>query len=287
MVFPKLTDSSVAKFDFIDLGDCFRLVACSIKVIMTKGSSGMRIEWIIEPDDILRAKAFVSEHVNKPFVQDRIHTNLRDNKPPVKQSDVWKILVGCLLTSQQRSGPNAPVSRFMRNFGLPYESCCNETNLEAFCLRILKEFGGLRMSVKISQQLAQNFSFLNDGGWKPTLAHLNEVRVHPSPHVERTAADYLADNLKGIGPKQSRNLLQWLGLSKFEIPIDSRITRWMNKFGFPVRLTANALSDRAYYCFVSEGIQRLSEACEIEPCILDAVIFVSYDGDAWTEETLA
>src|SRR3712207_8726784 len=36
------------------------------------------------------------------------------------------------------------------------------------------------------------------------------------------------DSLKGFGPKQSRNLLQGLGLTRYEIPIDIRITRWFN-----------------------------------------------------------
>jgi hypothetical protein len=77
-----------------------------------------------------------------------------------------------------------------------------------------------------------------------------------------------------------------LGLSRFEIPIDSRITKWLNSFGSPVRLTANAVADPAYYDFVSDGFQRLSEACEIVPCVLDAAIFSSFDGDGWTEENL-
>jgi hypothetical protein len=73
----------------------------------------------------------------------------------------------------------------------------------------------------------------------------------------------LADNLTGIGPKQSRNLLQGVGLSQWETPIDSRITKWLNQFGFPLRLSANALSDRNYYNLVSEGFQRLCQASGI------------------------
>jgi hypothetical protein len=77
-----------------------------------------------------------------------------------------------------------------------------------------------------------------------------------------------------------------LGLTRYEIPIDSRITRWLNAFGFPVKLTAVVLQDRNYYNFVSEGFQRLCEACEIAPCVLDAAIFASYDKDLWTEENV-
>jgi hypothetical protein len=96
----------------------------------------------------------------------------------------------------------------------------------------------------------------------------------------------MEDKFKGFGPKQSRNLLQGLGLSRFEIPIDSRITKWLNAIGFPLKLTANALQDRNYYNFVSDGFQKLCEACEIMPCVLDAAIFSSFDEGKWTEENV-
>ena len=33
----------------------------------------------------------------------------------------------------------------------------------------------------------------------------------------------MSERLAGFGPKQARNLLQGLGLTRYEIPIDSRI----------------------------------------------------------------
>lgn len=112
------------------------------------------------------------------------------------------------------------------------------------------------------------------------------VRLDSTPATERQAAEFFAKHLKGFGPKQSRNLVQGLGLSRFEIPIDSRITKWLNVFGFPVKLTANTLADRNYYNFVSDGFQRLCEACEVMPCVLDAAIFSSFDKGGWTEDNV-
>jgi len=71
-----------------------------------------------------------------------------------------------------------------------------------------------------------------------------------------------------------------LELTRYEVPTDSRITRWLNEFGFPVTISADALSDRNYYRFVSEGIRELCDACRIYPCLLDAAIFSSYDEEA-------
>ena len=99
-------------------------------------------------------------------------------------------------------------------------------------------------------------------------------------------AKYIQDRFDGFGPKQSRNVLQALGLTRYEIPIDSRITDWLNEFGFPVRLSGDALSDRNYYNFVSDGIQILCEKCDVFPCVLDAAIFSSKDGDGWTKDNI-
>jgi hypothetical protein len=171
-------------------------------------------------------------------------------------------------------------------FPLSYEICRRQEDLAVFAHGVLGKFGGLRRTSKISGELADNMAFLEKDGWKDALALLDDVRMNPTPETERRAADYLADNLKAIGPKQSRNLLQCAGVSKWETPIDSRITKWLNEIGFPLRLSANALADRNYYNLVSEGFQKLCAASKIAPCVLDAAIFASYDGDGWTEENV-
>jgi hypothetical protein len=95
--------------------------------------------------------------------------------------------------------------------------------------------------------------------------------------METEAADFIDSHLKGFGPKQSRNLLQNLGLTRYGVPIDSRTTKWLNDFGFPVTLSATAMADLDYYRFVSEGFRELCDACGIYPCLLDAAIFSSFD----------
>ena len=75
---------------------------------------------------------------------------------------------------------------------------------------------------------------------------------------------------------ESRLLLQTMGLTKYEIPVDSFVSEWLNDFGFPVRLSSNALQDRHFYHFVSEGIQLLCNKAGIYPCVLDAAIHEYY-----------
>lgn len=248
----------------------------------------MRLLWEFDPEDIARVRAFYEEHCDNPFVKARIATNLRADKPPISKDEFWDRMAGCLLTTQQRSGPRSPVTMFLltKPFPLNYSSCAKQDDLAEFARTVLTDFGGLRRSTIIGKELAENISFLRDGGWEPTLGHLDDLRANSSPETEKRVAAFIDDNFKGFGPKQSRNLLQALGLSKFEIPIDSRITKWLNAVGFPVKLTANALQDRNYYNFVSDGFQKLCEACDITPCVLDAAIFSSFDEGKWTEENV-
>ena len=246
----------------------------------------MTIDWLIEPEKIVGVKAFVAKHQGSSLVQHRIKQNLRSDKPPISKPEFWERHVGCLLTSQQKSGPNSPSTQFngSKPFPLSYEVCHQEADVEAFCLAIFKNFGGLRFTANISRSIAANLHFLNDGGWEQTLSHLEAVRLHSNPTSELQAANFLADSLQGIGPKQSRNLLMSLGLSRFETPIDSRIANWLNDYGFPIN--AKALSNRTYYSLVSSAFQKLSTACGVEPFILNTAIFVSYDGDEWTSENV-
>lgn len=245
----------------------------------------MKITWEIDADDVSRVRAFYEQHRDNWFVRNRIRCNLCRDKPPITVDAFWEFLVGCLLTTQQPSGPGRSVHRFIRTrpYPLPYRACRKQDDLATHALGVLKRFGGIRRTITIGHELAANMAYLKDGGWKATQGHLEGVRLTGTPAVEREAALFLARHFKGLGPKQSRNLLQWAGLSRHEVPIDSRITRWLNAFGFPFKLSAGPLSDPNYYNLVSDGFQRLCQACKIEPCVLDAAIFASYDGDAWTE----
>ena len=248
----------------------------------------MKIVWDIDAGDIARVKQFFDLHRGNPFVRGRIATNLRDHKPPVTKELFWEVMIACLLTTQQRSGPGSPVTRFISSspFLLRHEVCRGQTDLDVFVTRVLSEFGSLRRSTTIGREAKANSAYLEDGGWQATSEVLEQVRLHPCPEAERDAARFVDEKFKGFGPKQSRNLLQGLGLSRYEVPIDSRITKWLNEFGFPIRLTASALADRNYFEFVSDGFQRLAEACGIAPCVLDAAIFSSFDDGGWTEENL-
>lgn len=257
-------------------------------MLLAEGVGTMKVIWQIDSEDIAKVKDFFDRHKDNAFVKMRIATNLKDDKPAVTREAFWEVMISCLLTTQQRSGPGSSVTRFIltKPFPLHHALCCEQADLDSFVTKVLSDFGGLRRSTMIGREAKANATYLHNGGWQETSPVLEAVRMHPSPETERNAARFIDDHYQGFGPKQSRNLLQGLGLSRFEVPIDSRITKWLNDFGFPVKLTANALSDQNYFEFVSDGFQRLAAAGGIAPCVLDAAIFSSFDGDGWTEENV-
>lgn len=248
----------------------------------------MKHTWTIEETDIKKVKAYLNLRRDDLFVRQRIEWNLRDDKPPVKKEDFWQQMVACLLTTQQRSGPTSAVTRFIRTspFPLAYKACLGQSNVEQFAKGRLTKFGGLRRTNLLAGEIAWNLKALEDGLWEQTLDTLGTLRANKDVGPEREAAEFIDDKFAGFGPKQARNLLQSLRLTRHEIPIDSRITKWLNDFDFPVRLSASALADPNSYCFVMDGFQTLCRACEVAPCVLDAAIFASFDGGGWTEENI-
>ena len=175
----------------------------------------------------------------------------------------WEILVGCLLTTQQKSGPGKPVTRFINTcpYPLPYQTCCERDDLAEFALGVFKKFGGLRRTTGIGKELAANIGYLKDGGWSEPLKGWRTYDSSP-PQMLSEMPPISWRIIQRAGPEQSRNLLQWTGLSCYEIPIDSRITRWLNDFGFPFKVSMKALSDRNYFNLVSEGFRNSVKPAE-------------------------
>jgi hypothetical protein len=248
----------------------------------------MRIGWQVDADDVARIRAFVDRYRNDAFVQSRIEHNVAHPATSVALDRFWEALVECLLTTWARSGPDSPNARLLRTkpFPLSYAFCASQSDVVNGTLAVLQSFEGIRRYHIISKQLAASCDRLAHGLWGETQDVLATLVNFHAPEAERRAAAFIDEHFAGFGPKQSRNLLQGLGLTQFEIPVDSRIVKWLRDFGFPVPLSAFALSDESYYNLTSDGIQALCQAAGILPCILDAAVFTSYDNGGWTRENV-
>lgn len=247
----------------------------------------MKLLWQIEDSDISKAKLFFEANKDSAFVSNRIERNIKKAIPQFSNDIFWEAMISCLLTTQQRSGPNSAITKFTctKPFPLNYSACKTSADPKAFTESILTNFGGIRRAKTIGEEIQANFNWLENGGWGTIDEMVKQLSGNQTMDMERKSAKIVIDNLKGFGPKQSRNLLQALGLTKYEIPIDSRITKWLTTFGFPIKLSATALGDENYYNFVQDGFQKICEACDVFPCVMDAVIFSSFD-EEWPEDKL-
>jgi len=249
----------------------------------------MRVSWEVTAEDVAKIRAFLVSREDDPLVRSRVARNLAPSKPEMARSTVWYRIIACLLSTQQRSGPTSATTRFLRQRPFPfgYDVVVAAPDARGLVRDVLAGFGGIRRLNRVADEVDDNLSILEGGLWSHLLATMDGLRSGPTtPQRERVAAEWIDRHLAGFGPKQSRNLLQSLGLTRYEVPIDSRTVGWLERVGFPVPLSAKALADAGYYAFVSEGIQRLCAACEVYPCVLDAAIFTDADGGNWTEADL-
>lgn len=243
----------------------------------------MKINWEISQADLEKVKKVVADNENA-FVSARRLRNVQRQNIVLNKNALIKTMIMCLLTSQQRSGPNSLVGRFLRlaPFPITIQKLKATKNVEEFIKYTLRQNSLTRYVNRISTFFASNHRKLVESNWT-IIKKLEDLKISDSKTTERKVADNLANEFAGFGPKQARNFLQALGLTKYEIPIDSRIITWLNDFGFPVTLASAPLGDKGYYHFVLDGIQELCQKAEIYPCILDAAIFSSFDKNEWTE----
>jgi len=247
----------------------------------------MKLSWQIEEDDIQKVKSFYEVQKDNTFVLNRIERNVKKNLPKFTKELFWEAMISCLITTQQRSGPNSSVTKFIctKPFPLNYQKCKLTDEIQTTVEETITAFGGLRRGKTIGEEVEFNFRWLESGGWNIINDIVEDIINNQTIKTERKSAELIIDNLKGFGPKQSRNLLQSIGLTKYEIPVDSRITKWLTAFGFPIKLSATALSDKNYYNFVLDGFQIICEASGVFPCVMDAAIFSSFD-EEWPEDKL-
>jgi len=254
------------------------------------------LTWTIPEQQLSAIKDFYMQHADRPMVQRRRQKNVVCEGRDFSRDAFIKVMLSCLCTSRQLSGPNDRVAQFFRRHPFPItEQYCN-INQPFLAERLKSELSGagIRFTNKIPAHFAENLRRLENSNWQL----LQELRDHipndaADEEWERRMARSISMKknpygfkLKGFGPKQSRNLLQIMGVSRFEVPLDSRFTNWLHQQGFLYQLTDNELQSSALYEIVVDAVKELSQQIGVYPCLLDAAVFSSVDGDGWTIENL-
>lgn len=243
----------------------------------------MPLAWNITDAEVAKVKAYVASRLNDGLVRNRIKCNLEHRPTSIDRTDVWHNHIYCLMTTQQKSGPEAAVTRFVNldPFPLSLDKCRESSDLRELVLRELTAFGGIRRGPTIAGEAQANIEWFDDQWWPKVDEVLRSLIGADDPKAERLAAHFIDSEFKGFGPKQARNLLQMLGLSRYEIPLDSRVANWFNAFGFGVSIDKKMLPYVGPYEALSDKIMELCRRAEVYPCVLDAAAFASFDGDGW------
>lgn len=240
----------------------------------------MDIKWQITTDDKACVKAIIEKQRNTALLRDRHERNLAETKPNVTKERLWQTMVCMRLTTLAASGPASKLATFqsLAPFPVAYDAMCKQESREDFIRSTLSTHKVGTHRKKISKELAKAFELLEDHEWERALGQCNRlIRLEPR-ETEAEVANYISDTFDGFGPKQSRNVLQDLGLTRYEIPIDSRVTNWLNdELKLPFKVTSTALSDRHCYKLILDAVCKLCEECGTVPCVLDASIFSAKD----------
>jgi len=256
-----------------------------------------QVNWEFSKEETSNVLRIVDKQGNNPFVKKRRDQNVVEAEISITADQFWNAHLAALLTSQQRSGPESHVSQFLKEeiHSVSLDQCRDVKDIGEYVSEVLEEHGGIRYYNNIGEACERNFERLDGGGWDELwgeLENLIEIRKREPRDsdyvVEREVATYLSEGFAGegfhrVGSKQARNILQILGLTRFEIPLDSRITKWLNtNLELPYHVSGSGLSNSEYYHFIMDIVQDSCSTADVLPCIFDAAVFSSYDTN-WTQ----
>lgn len=127
----------------------------------------MKLKWQVEKSELQRLDAFRSAMRMHKFVSRRRARNVeRSQKLVLDTPEIWRVHLGCLLTTQQRSGKGSRVSVLLcaRPFPLGYDACIAARSCEKLIQGELKQ-RGIRRAPTIARAAALNLHLLEAGGW--------------------------------------------------------------------------------------------------------------------------
>jgi hypothetical protein len=102
----------------------------------------MKINWNISQTDIEIVKKVIADNKNS-FLQARQLRNVEKQNIVIDKDRVIKVMIMCLLTSQQRSGPNSAVGQFLTldPFPITIEKLTTTDNVKDFIKATLQQHG--------------------------------------------------------------------------------------------------------------------------------------------------
>lgn len=233
----------------------------------------MGIDWCINDVDIKKITNFLNQQSN-PHVANRIARNINYQGLLINRDTILHALLYSMLLANQKHSLDSPFTSFFQKKPSPflYITIINVSDVKKYVFETFKKHGIILDINKSPEFFAHNFQLLESTNWALLDILNKKLCQKEGKQAEREIADYVDTLFKGFGAIEARIFLQYLGLTKYEIPIDTVVSDWLNNFGFPVQLSTTALQDRNYYHFVSDGIQLLCKKANVYPSVLEAAI---------------
>ena len=233
----------------------------------------MELIWKFCDSDITKVRDFVNAN-RGPEVVKVINRNIYHNERNIDKDAILRTMLTCLLATDANSFPLKSTGHLIskKPYLLDYTYLVKIRDVEMTFEDLFQSAGITKHIKKVPHYFAINLEFLIQSGWKIE-TELNDITGRELTKTdERKLADKVDKSFKGFGSKEARSFLFALGVTRFEIPIDPMVTRWMEKFGFPLKFSKAALQDIQIYHFISDGLQKICEISEIFPCVLYASI---------------
>ena len=236
----------------------------------------MELIWKLGDSDINRIRDFVKKYRN-PNVEKIINKNINHVDRVVDKDSLLRAMLICLMSSETDSYPESRINQIFskKPFLLSCQYLFKVSNIEYAFKETFQTFGVTKYLKKVPKYFSANFDFLVETNWDLE-SEINRSLDHElTKYDERELADRVDKSFKGFGSKEARSFLLALGVTRYEIPIDNKLLKWLKNFDFPIKFSKIALQDILFYHFVSDGIQKLCEISEIYPCVLYASIISS------------
>lgn len=229
----------------------------------------MELIWKLNDSDIITVRDYVKKNKNQS-VEKIINRNIKHIDRIIERDSLLKKMLICLLSSDTDSYPESKIEHILgkRSYLLDYQYLFKVRDIEKLFQEVFQTFGNTKYVNKVPKFFSANFEFLEETDWDLESEIKGSLERELTIFDERKLADMVDRSFKGFGSKEARSFLLALGVTKYEIPIDIPLIRWLENFGFPIKFSKTALQDILFYHFVSDGIQKLCEISDIYPCVL-------------------
>ena len=191
-----------------------------------------------------------------------MHNRARQSAPRLQASRrkerFWRAMVSMRLTTRQKSGPRATWHGSSLESVSPYVPTVHQAPR---CRRpdhakVLRKAGRIRSPNARSRPARPE-----PGDSRRWLVDRHARPVQSADAVGARDVEIEVRARSGPLPRLRTEAVPQpvavAGLTRYEIPIDSRLTDWLNEFRFPECARRLALGDDNYYRFISDGIQTL------------------------------